>query len=229
MLVPIVNNITVNRGLCPHGLPFSACPICSGKSGGAGTYVKEMSWDECYAIGQRMKAQAQRVNDAKQYNMESLAVILQNNKILQAIAQKTLIITDFMQKNIFQPVSNFFNRAFNFIAKPLIQVTNIILNSPVVMAMKTVAANIQKGFNNISDKLAAIFGEPMMAVAEFASEIWKKIKPKKFIFFSAVDTEMEQGEQEEEVELKRWLHIKSFKNRIEKFFKKGSDKGRIEW
>lgn len=229
MLVPIANNINVNRGLCPHGLPFSACPICSGKSGGAGGSVKEMSWDECYSIGQRMKAQTQRVNDARQYNMESLAITLQNNKTLQVIAQKVAIIADFAQKNIFQPVSNFVGRVFNFVTRPVIQLANAILNSPVAMAMKTVAANIQKGFSNISDKLAAVFGEPMMAAAEVISEVWKKIKPKKFIFFSPVDTAMEQGEQEEEVELKRWLHLKSFKNRIEKFFQKGSNKRGIKW
>ncbi len=228
MLAPI-NNITVNRGLCPHGLPFSACPICSGKGGGAGTAVKEMSWNECYSIGLRMKAQAQRVENAKQYNIESLAIAVQNNKMIQTITQKMAIISEFMQKNIFQPASNFIGRAFNFVATPIIRLANMVMNSPVVMAMKTVNENIQKGFSNIYDKLAAVIGEPMMAAAEVVSEVWKKIKPKKFIFFSPVDTEMEQGEQEEEVELKRWLHIKSFKKQIQRIFKKDKNNKEVLW
>lgn len=235
MVTPIANT-TINRGLCPHGMPFSACPICSGKGGGGGTTVKEMSWDECYSIGLRMKAQAQRTADAKQYNMELVAISLQNNQMIQAITQKMAVISEFIQKNIFQPISdfagrvlNFAGRVLNFVASPIIRLANIIMNSPIANAMKTVAENIQKGFSNIYDKLAAIIGEPMMAAAEVVSEIWKKIKPKKFIFFSPIDTEMEQGEQEEEVELKKWLHIKSFKNRIEILFKKGSKERKIEW
>ena len=50
-------------GTCPHGLPAGACPICSGMGGGGGSSRKttkaagEMSWDECVAVGQMLKAQ----------------------------------------------------------------------------------------------------------------------------------------------------------------------------
>lgn len=221
-MVIAISSISVNRGLCPHGLPFAACPICSGKggAGGAGGAVKEMSWDECYSIGQRMKAEAQRTQDAKKYNVESLAVALQSNRTYQAIAQKIAMFAEFMQKNLISPVSNFVGRVVGFVTRPIVALANAIWNSPVMNAMKMVAANIQRGFANIADKLAAVIGEPMMAIAQTASEFWKKIKPKKFIFFSAVDTGMEQGEQEEEVELKRWLHLGSFKNHIEELFAK---------
>ena len=64
MSLPINNNVnTKPPGTCPHGLPVGACPICSGMGGGgakkADSTAKpgEMSWNECYAIGQMMKAQ----------------------------------------------------------------------------------------------------------------------------------------------------------------------------
>jgi len=231
MVAPITS-IAVNRGLCPHGLPFAACPICSGKSGGAsaaGGSSKEMTWDECYAVGQRLKAEAQRTQDANRYNADTLALALQSNKTYQAIAARVAIIADFMQRNFVAPISNFLSNVVNFVTRPIINFVNSILNSPMVMAMKQVAANIQKGFSNICDKLAAVIGEPMMAVAQFAAEVWNKLTPKKFLFFAPVDTEMEQGEQEEEVELKRWLHLGSLKKHIDKLFKKDSDKGSIKW
>ena len=237
MLTPITSTV-VSKGLCPHGLPFAACPICSGKSGGGASAVrKEMTWDECYAIGQRMKAQAQRTEAANQYNLESLAIALQRNKTVQLIVEKMVVMTDFIQQKIFQPVANFANRifnfasrVFNFVASPIVSLATAIYNSPVFMTMKKVAENIQKGFSNISDKIASVLGEYIMTAEKVASEIWKKIAPKKFIFFAPVDTSMEQGEQEEEVELKRWLHIKSFKKKIQLIFKKKSkDERKIKW
>ena len=55
---------SVRAGLCPHGLPPGACPICSGM-GGSSQKVQtadfsakpgEMSWNECAAIGAFLKS-----------------------------------------------------------------------------------------------------------------------------------------------------------------------------
>lgn len=220
MVAPITN-IAVNRGLCPHGLPFAACPICSGKGGAGGAGAsREMTWDECYAVGQRLKAEAVRAQDAQKYDAASVAASLQDNKSYQLMVQKFVAINDFIQKNFIAPVTNFVTSLVNFVSRPIFALANAIWNSPVMQAMKQVAEQIQKGFANIYDKIATVIGEPMMAVANFASEFWKKIAPKKYIFFAPVDTEMEQGEQEEEVELKRWLHLGSFKKHIDRLFVK---------
>lgn len=60
-----ISSVTaVRSGLCPHGLPPGACPICSGM-GGASNKVQtadfsakagEMSWNECAAIGAFLKS-----------------------------------------------------------------------------------------------------------------------------------------------------------------------------
>ena len=57
-----VSRATNNKiGTCPHGLPMGACPICNGMGGGGSVKrdnkPREMTWNECYAIGQMLKAQ----------------------------------------------------------------------------------------------------------------------------------------------------------------------------
>jgi hypothetical protein len=234
MVAPITAGLSVNRGLCPHGLPFAACPICSGKGGGGGSTTRvaragEMTWDECYSIGQIMKAQAQRTADAKQFADTSFMNTLQNNKTVQFLVNKAVVIANFIQTNIAQPVVNVANKVFTAITTPILNLADKIMNSAPMRFVLGVAENIQKGFTNITDKLAAVIGEPLNAMQDFIAENWKKLKPKKFIFFSAVDTEMEQGEQDEEVELKRWLHLRSLKENIHKIFKKRNKKEYAEW
>ena len=59
-----VSNVSkVNTGLCPHGLPPSACPICSNAAGSMRQSdrtrkVGEMTYHECAMIGNMMKARA---------------------------------------------------------------------------------------------------------------------------------------------------------------------------
>ena len=59
--VPNVNK--TSAGLCPHGLPPGACPICSKMAGGGSLRVGErpqkageMSYHQCAMIGNMMRA-----------------------------------------------------------------------------------------------------------------------------------------------------------------------------
>jgi len=59
--VPNVNQ--VKPGMCPHGLPPGACPICSKMAGGSGLRAGErpqkpgeMSYHQCVMIGNMMRA-----------------------------------------------------------------------------------------------------------------------------------------------------------------------------
>ena len=58
-----VSNVNkVNTGLCPHGLPPGACPICSKMAGGAlrvgerPQKAGEMSYHQCVMLGNLMRA-----------------------------------------------------------------------------------------------------------------------------------------------------------------------------
>ena len=72
-------------GLCPHGLPPSACPICSGKGGMSGGAAKaketpqmtkpsssgQWSYMKCVAVGMQMaSAKAAEQNAAYQSLLE---------------------------------------------------------------------------------------------------------------------------------------------------------------
>lgn len=227
MITAISSVSRAQRGTCPHGMPMGACPICAGMMGGSGgggakaAKKGEMSWDQCYAMGLAMKAQSQRADDAKQFQMDGLMAAMARNKVVQAIAKHAVAVSAFIQTNITQPVANFTNKVITTIAKPFKTVFNAIANSALANGIKTAANFVKQGMANISDKIAAALGEPMTAAAHFLSENWRKFKQKRFFFFSEVDTGMEQGEQDEEVELKRILSLKTFKENMNKLFRIG--------
>lgn len=238
MVTPIVANISITRGTCPHGNPIGACPICNGGGGGGGGSIASgnkkntvpggMTWNECFAYVRRQNALKQNVQDEKQFHSSSLMNVVQNNKIGQFMENKMTTVMTFLQINIARPVINMANRFSSAILKPMANLAKTLANSALANALKKGAEKIQKNITDISNKIASMVGEPIMAAAKFISDNWQKLKTKKFAFFSPVDTEMEQGEQDEEIELKRWLSIKTLKDNIEKLFKK-NQKELIEW
>jgi hypothetical protein len=238
MVTPIISNVSINRGTCPHGNPIGACPICNGGGGGgaiASTLKKDtvqggMTWNECFAYLRMVQRQKQNMQDEKQFQTNSLMNFIQNNRIVQFMAANMATISTFLQINIAQPITNFANRVFSAITSPIANLVKAIANTPLANTLKNLAEKIQKNLVDISNKIASMIGEPIMAAAKFISDNWQKLKAKKFMFFSPVDTEMEQGDQDEEIELKRWLGIKTLKESIEKLFKSQKDNKEIaEW
>lgn len=238
MVTPIISNVSMNRGTCPHGNPIGACPICNGGGGGgaiSSNYKKDtvpggMTWDECFAYLRMVKSQKQHVQDENQYHTNSLMNFVQNNRIAQFISANMLTISTFVQTNITQPITNFANRVFSSVTNSVLNLAKALANTTLANNIKNLAEKIQKNIADISNKIASMVGEPIMAAAKFISDTWQKLKAKKFIFFSPIDTEMEQGDQEEEIELKRWLGLKTLKDNIEKLLKsQKNNKEIIEW
>ena len=67
MSTPVANLSRIKPGMCPHGMPAGACPICNGMSSASAPKkdvnvrkAGEMTWSECFAMGLRMKADKQR-------------------------------------------------------------------------------------------------------------------------------------------------------------------------
>ena len=59
----VTNVNKINTGLCPHGLPPGACPICSNMGGtfrqsDRNRNLGEMTYHECVMIGNMLKARA---------------------------------------------------------------------------------------------------------------------------------------------------------------------------
>ncbi len=173
-----VNNI--KSGMCPHGLPLGACPICSNMGGGGGmragerpSKAGEMSYHECVMAGMAMRA---RENADKNHikNIETRAEALLNFQ--NSLNNASLKMLEFAQQ-----ISN------NFILKPLafaiqniiVPIVNFIKNIPTLISNFIEKLNlIKEKFIDIMDKLNAIYGEAKAFVNKKISELINSIKSK---------------------------------------------------
>ncbi len=206
------NNARV--GTCPHGLPLGACPICNGMGGGGGMRKAdfsakpgEMSWNECAAIGAFLKAQQQakeaRAQDAQ--NFAQQAVAFQNS--MAAAHQRMTELAQFFTKNTPAIIA----KPANFVINTLILGTvNILKSIPAAVASFT--ANIGQKLADISDKLAAVYGEVKTAIAKKLSETVNEFKKKVkslFAIFQPLDADNDDkkiDETKKAFELKTFIH-----------------------
>ena len=218
----------MKAGSCPHGMPFGACPICNGGGGGSGGAKKvtakpagEMSWDECFAVGQMIKAQ-KLIQQQKDIAMQGqLHVPINVATRLENLSQKIAIIadkiTDFAQKIKELP---------KIISKPLEIIANKIL-VPLLNILKDIPLTIQKSINfvkeklaDISDKLNAVFGELKNGIEKKISDKFQDFK-KKFKSLFGVFEPLRTTEEEKRIEeSKRLFNLKTVFQNIRENFKK---------
>ena len=150
--VPNVNK--TSAGLCPHGLPPGACPICSKMAGGGSLRVGErpqkageMSYHQCAMIGNMMRAREL----AEKRHAQQLE---QQAEVLKAF-ESTMVKAAENIKNFIQQMGQ------NIVTKPIAYIAqNIAL--PIVNFVQNIPKFIQQFQNlkfEIQDKLNAIFGE----------------------------------------------------------------------
>ena len=180
--VPNVNK--ASSGLCPHGLPPSACPICSNMGGGGSLRVGErpqkageMSYHQCAMIGNMMRAREL----AEKRHAQNLEQRAENLRAFEANMQK-------LSANMLEFAKQISN---SFLLKPLaFTVQNIIV--PVVKfasSIPRITANIianiaekiniiKEKFIDIMDKLTAVFGEAKAFLEKKISELISVAKSK---------------------------------------------------
>lgn len=197
-------------GLCPHGLPPGACPICSGGMG-TGSAKKadfsakpgEMSWNECAAIGAMLRAQKLRAQQNEQAYQNRLLAVAKFETQMMAVTQKLAVIASQLaqtQNILAKPAQILFN-------KVLIPTTNFVKNIPANI-MKF-ANNIMNKFTDIQDKLNAIFGELKNSIEKKVSDRLQDAKKKLFSLFGLY--EPEKAEEEKEVDSsKRTFEARTF-------------------
>jgi len=167
-----VSNVNkINTGLCPHGLPPGACPICSNAAGSMrqsdrNRNVGEMTYHECAMIGNMMKARAL----AQKNHEKNLEHRIQNLQAFEKITEKLVAnMLDFAKQ-----ISN------NVLLKPVafviqnvaVPIINFIHNIPkIVQNFRNIKIDIQ-------DKLNAIFGEAKAFVEKKISELVSFVKSK---------------------------------------------------
>ena len=209
-------------GTCPHGLPQGACPICNGMGGGGGMRKAdfsakpgEMSWNECAAIGAFLKAQQnaklQRQQDAQNFAQQAVAFQNAMNKASQNISM----------------LARFFSvNAPAIIARPV----NFILNTVIggtLNAIRSFPQTVQIAFQNfgqkladISDKLAAVYGEVKTAIAKKLSETLNELKS----LFSIFNPQDADNDDKQVDETKKAFKLKTFIHDLYKKLKKEDEK-----
>lgn len=208
-------------GTCPHGLPLGACPICNGMGGGGGikkdNKPKEMSYNECYAVWQMMKAQKAAHKQTMQlFAAQDLSTKL--NKIQEQINAMKIAIQN---SNLPKPVIQAFNILANSVLTPLVKAAQSITNTLQNIAntvMKTLS-EIKQKMVDIADKLTAMFGEAKAALQKKINEKFKDIKKKIFNLFGLANVDDEEDEEAKKIEeAKRLFELNTAKEALFQLF-----------
>lgn len=226
----------IRVGTCPHGNPIGACPICSGMGGGGGkkadfsAKVGEMSYAQCLAIGNMLKAQKQRRLDAKNdfvQMQQQIAVFYKNmNNMLQKI-QTVLLnafnkLPDGIKTNIKNIINTFVMPTFNFFKNVFNNIKNIINNT---------FQQIKGMIKEACDRFIGIMGELKNFFEKQIVEKFNEIKNKLFKLFGFANVSSEQGQENQKVSKEEKLlnELNKIKDWVRKLFnnnkkKKGKNK-----
>ncbi len=216
-------------GTCPHGLPLGACPICNGMAGGNSTTkrdiprnVGEMSYNQCAAIGAMLRAQKHaraQAQQAQQNHLQALANFQKNiANTHQRLIELATLVNNTMPAIVAKPI--------NFILTQVVgKVLNFVQNLPTNIS--NIIQNINQKFTEISDKLAAVYGEAKAAIEEKISKLITDTKKKLKSLFFVFGTQETDDEDKKIDEAKRTFELKTF---IHKMYKKlkGQEEKEIE-
>jgi len=211
----------IRTGMCPHGMPMGACPVCNGGGGGrinssASKPQKtgEWSYQKCYLAGLQIKAEAQRKEDARTFAEKQLQSALEMHRNIQNIISR---LNQFVQ-NIKNPALRAaVNLIADFSVRPLLNILSQLT--------KTFAAfsNLQQKALNMlmqaAEKLAAVLGEIKNFVQKKIFEDLKK-KAKKFILIVFCGIEDENFKDDETLAVFKSKELKKY---ILKILKKQKD------
>jgi len=207
----MVKSIAVQKqqvGTCPHGAPLGACPICSGMGGGGGSRdvrrkPGEMTWNECYAQGLRLKQT--ELNKARAAEEAQNQLALRNNALAAAasrfasfvgaavsnVVSKTLAVVN---KTLIQPALNAIKTMVDVIKENIRNLTQQV---------KQALQDIKQKIIDIADKLAAIFGEMKNAVEKNISDRFKRLTKKALSIFGIlefIDSEFAAEDEDERID-----------------------------
>lgn len=216
MTVGVSSVTAVRSGLCPHGLPPGACPICSGMGGGSKVQTAdfsakpgEMSWNECAAIGAFLKSlQNARLAREADYQSQLVNIAMFEKNMAKTAQNLNMFIQTMSQHIVTKPV------AF-VLQKVVLPVIETVKNLPVNV-LNTIA-NISQKLMDISDKLTAIYGELKAAINKKISDFMNKVKKKLVSIFQIFTPHNDGDENELMVELEKKLEkLKKMINKIGK-------------
>lgn len=198
-------------GTCPHGLPLGACPICNGMGGGGSVKKdnkpREMSWNECYAIGQMLKAQKQaKIHTQQMFAAQTMQARLENLQT-QINAFKLAVLNSSLPKPIINTVVTILDNVVMPTIKMVQKIANTLTN--VITNINKVLDNIKQKIADISEKLTAVLGEAKAFVEKKISDSLKNIKKKVFNLLGLNSTENEEDEEIKKLEEKKQIEAEN--------------------
>ena len=226
-----VQNVNkASSGLCPHGLPPGACPICSNMGGGGSTRAGErpqkpgeMSYHQCVMIGNLMRAR-ELAEKRHAQSLEQQAINLKAFEATMAKASASMlefakqISSNFLLKPIAFTIQNIAVPIVNFI-KNIPQITvNIIAN----ISKKLTA--IKEKFIDIMDKLTAIFGEAKAFIEKKISELISVVKSKFEGLFKIFKKHNAEDDDTKIDDDKKIFNLKTILHKISRKLKNKKDK-----
>lgn len=208
-------------GTCPHGLPLGACPICNGMGGGGSVKKdnkpREMTWNECYAIGQMLKAQKlARQHTQQMFAAQDLQTHL--NKLQEQITALKLAAMTNLPRPIAKAIAVLADGVLIPMVKAVQNIASTIQN--IATSITKAIDTIKQKLIDIADKLTAMIGEAKAAIQKKINEKFKDIKKKIFNIFGITTAENEEDEELERVEEeKRLFELNTAKEALFETFK----------
>lgn len=190
---------THRAGMCPHGLPHSACPICSG--GGrssnnirnkAATKPMKMnnqwSWMKCYTVGLAMRADKIRAENAKTAFERQIEFAKELKKDIQQLAERIKAGLENIQKSMPPAIANTIQTIASSVIFPVL---NLIAQIPkVIETLAQLQQKITGMLIQAAEKLTAIIGTiKSFFEKNFTGKIKKTLKSIFAFFISGIDDE----------------------------------------
>ena len=195
-------------GTCPHGLPQGACPICSGMGGGGGVKndnkPREMTYNECLAVWQMMKAQkAARKQTLALFAAQDQAAYL--NKLQAQINQMKLTL---LNSILPKPAAKIVIALADTVILPVLKAVHVISNTigNALTTISKLAGDVKQKVVEIMDKLTAMFGEAKASLQKKIEEKFKDIKKKVFSLFGIAAAENEEDDEAKRIEEAKRLY-----------------------
>lgn len=229
MSSPISTQTSNRAGLCPHGLPPAACPICSGgmASGGGGRMKDapatkpmnsgEWSWIKCYAAGLAIKAQEARIENSKTAFEKQIEFAKELNKSIQNLSDRIKMSVINFQNSLPNSLSNFVAAVSKVIIMPVL---NIIAQIPkIIEKLAQFQQNLGYMLLQAGEKLTALLGDIKNFLNKKLFEDTKKLAKKIFMFFVS-NTEDENYQNDDTLAVFKSRELRKFIVKILKRDKK---------
>ena len=207
---------TQKAGMCPHGLPHSACPICSGGMSGGGKMRdkavtkplnNEWSYMKCYAVGMAMKSAKARVEANKTAFERQIEFAQQLKREIQNISDKIKNAIQNFQKTQSPAIANLIQNISNVIIFPVL---NLISQIPkLIEKLAQFQQNVANFIQQATEKFAAILADLKKFIDNTLKEKFKKVA-KKFMLLFIANTEDENYSDDDTLAIFKAREIQKF-------------------